>query len=142
MGDSKTRHATMLGVLARSQADALKPFAEELLMQIDDVAVVENRTGLVMLPMADTVEGTSFHLGEVLMSEAHIQALGHVGYAMRQGRDLEAAMAAAVIDVAWQAGVELKRIDIFIEKQSSALAIADDDQMRAVEATRVNMETF
>lgn len=142
MDDAQARHSTLLGILARSEASVLKGFAEELLTQIDDVTVIQNRTGLVMLPMADTVKGTSFHLGEVLMSEAHIQALGYHGYAMRRGRDLEAVMAAAVIDVAWQADLEVKRIDTFVEKQASLLAAADNEQMRAVEATRVSMETF
>ena len=65
-------HDAMLGVLARADADRLKAFAEPLLAGLPEVAVIENRTGLVMLPMRDTAQGTHFHLGEVLMSEARI----------------------------------------------------------------------
>ena len=142
MSETQSRHAQILNTLARASIPASKSFAEELLDNIGDVEVVQNRTGLVMLPMHDTVEGTSFHLGEVLVSEAHIKAMGKEGYGMRTGRDLEASMAMAVIDVAWQAGMAIDRIEAFVERQAKQQAKDDDDQMRAVEATRVNMETF
>ncbi|MGJ8527758.1 phosphonate C-P lyase system protein PhnG [Maritalea sp.] len=142
MADQQSRHSQILGILARAESATLKSFAEEILAEFIDVEVVQNRTGLVMLPMQDTVEGTSFHLGEVLVSEAHIKALELEGYGMRKGRDLEASMAMAVVDLAWQAKLKTDRIEAFIDTQANQLAQADDEQMRAVEATRVNMETF
>lgn len=142
MADQQSRHAFVLATLARGNDAEIKQFAEQLLADIDEVEVIKNRTGLVMLPMRDTVEGTAFHLGEVLVAEAHIRALGQEGYGMKTGRDLEAAMAIAVIDAAWQAGHELSIIDAFVAAQADAIAANDNERMRAVEATRVNMETF
>lgn len=142
MADQQSRHAFVLATLARGNDAEIKQFAEQLLADIDEVEVIKNRTGLVMLPMRDTVEGTAFHLGEVLVAEAHIRALGQEGYGMKTGRDLEAAMAIAVIDAAWQAGHELSTIDAFVAAQDDAIAANDNERMRAVEATRVNMETF
>lgn len=142
MADPKHRHAFVLETLARGNDAQIKQFAEQLLETIDDVEVLSNRTGLVMLPMRDTVEGTAFHLGEVLVAEAHIRALGHEGYGMQTGRDLEAAMAIAVIDAAWQAGHQLSGIDAFVAAQAEMIAANDNQRMRAVEATRVTMETF
>ncbi|TDQ67192.1 alpha-D-ribose 1-methylphosphonate 5-triphosphate synthase subunit PhnG [Maritalea mobilis] len=142
MADQQSRHAFVLATLARGNDAEIKQFAEQLLADIDEVEVIKNRTGLVMLPMRDTVEGTAFHLGEVLVAEAHIRALGQEGYGMKTGRDLEAAMAIAVIDAAWQAGHELSTIDAFVAAQADAIAANDNERMRAVEATRVNMETF
>jgi len=58
--------------LARSGEEALKSFGETLIPQLGALEVRKSQTGLVMLPMRDTAKGTSFHLGEVLVSEAHI----------------------------------------------------------------------
>lgn len=132
----------MLSVLARADAARLKSFAEPLVASLGDIEVIENRTGLVMLPMRDTAQGTHFHLGEVLMSEARIAAQGEEGFGMRRGRDLEAAMAMAVIDLAVALDVSRDACLQFIEVEAACQQAEDDATLRKVEATRVNMETF
>lgn len=72
-------HARLLDTLARADADRLVAFAEAVLPGLGPVEVVQSRTGLVMLPLRDTVQGTDFHLGEVLVAEAHIRAAGTEG---------------------------------------------------------------
>lgn len=94
-----------------------------------------------MLPMRDTVEGTDFHLGEVLVAEAHIRAAGTEGYGMIVGRDLGRAMAMAVVDAAASLG-QTPEIRRFLRGEADALAAADTARLREVEATRVDMETF
>jgi len=89
-----------LDTLARADAGRLKSFAETLLPDLGTLEVIQSRTGLVMLPMRDTAQGTAFHLGEVLVSEAHIRQGDTDGYGMRRGHDLEATMAMALIDLA------------------------------------------
>lgn len=135
-------HDAVLGVLARADAAPLTALAEALLPALGEIEVVENRTGLVMLPMTDTAQGTHFHLGEVLMSEAHIRVGEQQGYALRRGRDLEAAMAMAVIDLALAQGRGGDACAAFLRAQATAQADADRQTLRAVEATRVEMETF
>lgn len=135
-------HPDMLGVLARAEGASLKAFAETLIADLPEIEVIENRTGLVMLPMRDTAQGTHFHLGEVLMSEAHVLAAGQDGYGMRRGRDLEAAMAMAVVDLAVALGTAPASCAAFLERQSKAQVEADTETLRRVEATRVDMETF
>ncbi len=136
-------HAAMLGVLARARPERLKPFAETLLDSMGEITVLTNRTGLVMVPMRDTVANVDFHLGEVLVSEAHItDAAGHVGYGMLTGRDLERAMAMAVVDLRIAAFGQDIAIAGFIAEERAYLAAEDDARMRQVEATRVEMETF
>lgn len=137
-----TPHDDMLSVLARADADRLKAFAEPLIPLLGEIAVMQNRTGLVMLPMQDTAQGTNFHLGEVLVSEARITAAGHEGYGMRRGRDLEAAMAMALVDAAVAAGVAGAACAEFIAAEGAAQARADHDRLCRIEATRVDMETF
>jgi alpha-D-ribose 1-methylphosphonate 5-triphosphate synthase subunit PhnG len=137
-------HAHLLDTLARADDGALKTFAEDVLPLLGEIEVVQSRTGLVMLPMRDTVAGTDFHLGEVLVAEAHIRVKGGEteGYGMVIGRDLERAMAMAVIDAAAMAGADKERLAHFVEAQATRILAADEQRLRAVEATRVEMETF
>jgi alpha-D-ribose 1-methylphosphonate 5-triphosphate synthase subunit PhnG len=131
-----------LSTLARADAGRLKAFAETLIPDLGEIDVINNRTGLVMLPMRDTAQGTAFHLGEVLVSEAHIQAQASQGYGMRRGHDLEAAMAMAVIDLARSLGIATEACDRFWMAEAAELDASDANTLRRVEATRVNMETF
>lgn len=132
----------LLGTLARADSSRLKAFAESILPSLADIEVLYNRTGLVMLPMRDTAQGVAFHLGEVLVSEAHIRSNANIGYGMRCGYDLEASMAMALIDLAINSGVETASCYAFCEKEALYLNEADDEVLRHVEATRVEMETF
>jgi len=142
-GPERAGHAEALGVLARARPAPLKALAETLLEPMGDITVIANRTGLVMVPMRDTVENVDFHLGEVLVSEAHIvDAAGRQGYGMITGRDLERAMAMAVVDLALAADPEAAAIRRFIDSEHQHQAALDAALMRRVEATRVEMETF
>ncbi len=141
-GPAGLSHETMLSVLARCDAARLKAFAEPLIADLGDIEVIENRTGLVMLPMRDTAQGTHFHLGEVLMSEARIAAGGQEGYGMRRGRDLEAAMAMAVVDLSVTLGLAVDACRAFLDAEAGAQNKADQETLCRVEATRVDMETF
>lgn len=134
--------AALLDALALARPEGLKALAEDVLPALGRVEVVRSRTGLVMLPMRDTVRGTAFHLGEVLVAEAHIRAAGEEGYGMVVGRDLERAMAMAVLDAAWAAGMRRDEVAAFAEAEAARRDAEDDALLRRVEATRVEMETF
>lgn len=142
-GPDRPNHAQALTVLARARPEPLKALAEAMLDRLGDIAVIANRTGLVMVPMRDTVDNVDFHLGEVLVSEAHIaDAQGRLGYGMITGRDLERAMAMAVIDLSLTADPDAAAVTHFIETERQHQAALDDALLRRVEATRVEMETF
>lgn len=137
--------AEALEVLARCDRGRLAVLAEAILPGIEaggPLEVLQNRSGLVMLPMRDTVKLVDFHLGEVLVAEAHILQGKAQGYGMRTGRDLEAAMAMAVVDLAMALGKEPARINDFLAREQAGLEAANTERMRQVEATRVEMETF
>ncbi|MDP2739569.1 MAG: phosphonate C-P lyase system protein PhnG [Pseudorhodobacter sp.] len=134
-------HARLLAVLARADLARLIAFAETLLPQLGAVEVVQSRTGLVMLPMRDTVQGTDFHLGEVLVTEAHLRAAGAEGYGMVVGRNLERAMAIAVVDATAGRG-QTPDIRAFLHQEATVIAAADTARLHEIEATRVDMETF
>ena len=133
----------VLTILTHAPAEAIKPLAEEVIPQLGAITVLQNRTGLVMLPYRDSAEGTIFHLGEVLISEAHIRLEDGVeGYGMVMGRDLEQAMAVAVLDAALSAQIMTEDVLRFAADQAEAQRQADDLLLRQVQATRVEMETF
>jgi alpha-D-ribose 1-methylphosphonate 5-triphosphate synthase subunit PhnG len=131
-----------LSTLARADASRLKAFAETLIPDLGEIQVLQSRSGLVMLPMRDTAGGVAFHLGEVLMSEAHISQGATDGYGMRRGHDLEAAMAMALVDLALATNTRASDCAAFCADEAAALRSQDEDTLRRVEATRVNMETF
>jgi alpha-D-ribose 1-methylphosphonate 5-triphosphate synthase subunit PhnG len=133
-------HGQHLSVLARADAARIKAAAEGTLPSLGAIDVVTSRTGLVMLPLRDTVKGTDFFLGEVLVAEAHIRAGCLDGYGMVTGRDLERAMAMAVLDLA----LGLGNTDVldFIAAEARTQNAEDEARLRQIEATRVEMETF
>lgn len=142
-GQDRPGHAETLNLLARARPEGLKVLAESVLDRLGEITVIANRTGLVMVPMRDTVENVDFHLGEVLVSEAHIaDADGRIGYGMIAGRDLERAMAMAVIDLSLAIEPHADAVTQFMATERTHLAEIDDARMRRVEATRVEMETF
>ena len=141
----KFDHGTALGLLARAKPDEVKRVAETLLPDLGAIEVIKSRTGLAMLPCRDTAQGATFHLGEVLVAEAHIRQRGGAGcegYGACVGRDLEHAMAIAVLDAAAEAGVGVAMLADFVERQANKQARQDEALLRRVETTRVEMETF
>jgi len=132
----------LLSTLTRASAGAVKAFAETLLPELEPVEVLRNRTGLAMLPLRESAQGASFYLGEILLAEAHVRAAGAEGYAACLGRDLEQALALALIDAAHRAGVAGPAILAFAQAQAEALAAEEAELMREVGKTKVDLETF
>jgi len=137
-------HAQALDILAASRPEAIKACAEDILTDLGGVSVLANRTGLAMLPFVDTVRNTAFHLGEVLLAEAHIRVpdRGVEGYGAVTGRDLEHAMAIAVVDASIAAGHRTDLVLEFLDAEQRRQEESDRERLRKVEATRVQMETF
>lgn len=133
-----------LSVLSQAPASEVKQFADSLIPELDKIEVLHNRTGLAMLPMREPVQGATFYLGEVLLAEAHVRLTGKdiEGYAACLGRDVEHALAIALIDAANTAGLAQGMIADFVVAQAAKLKAADGHLLRQVEATRVEMETF
>lgn len=132
-----------LTILTHAPGDAVKALAEQVIPQLGEITVLQNRTGLVMLPYTDSAQGTVFHLGEVLVSEGHIRISGEIeGYGMVLGRDVEFALGVAVLDAALTAGIRVEPITAFLTEQQAEQQTADRDELRMVEATRIEMETF
>lgn len=132
-----------LTILTHAPAQTVKTFVEDVIPQLGDIDVLINRTGLVMLPYTDTSTGTRFHLGEALVSEAHVRiSSGVEGYAVCVGRDLQQSLAVALLDAALTADIMTSNIHAFIAAQHAAQQADDEQLLKKVEATRIEMETF
>lgn len=132
-----------LTILTHAPADTVKTFVEDVIPYLGEIDVLINRTGLVMLPYTDTSTGTHFHLGEALVSEAHVRiGSGAEGYAVCIGRDLQQALAVALLDAALTADIMAANIHTFIGEQQAAQQADDEQLLKQVEATRIEMETF
>jgi alpha-D-ribose 1-methylphosphonate 5-triphosphate synthase subunit PhnG len=138
------KQSEYLSVLTLAPAEEVKQFVEILLDDLGQISVLQNRTGLVMLPYRDTAQGSAFYLGEVLVAEAHVRLENYnaEGYGVCTGRDLEQALAVALLDAALQGNIETSRIELFISEQQQKQQTADDLLLKQVESTRVVMETF
>lgn len=136
--------AEILSILNNSNAEAIKTFTDNLLgsPEFQGLTVLENRTGLAMLPAVDSAQGTTFHLGEVLLSVARVRLGKSEGYNAVLGRDLEQALAIAILDAAWAEGIQTQPILEFVNTQKSLLESSDQLLLAQVESTRVQMETF
>jgi alpha-D-ribose 1-methylphosphonate 5-triphosphate synthase subunit PhnG len=130
-----------LSILCRAPAETVKLQAERLLATGGEVQVLRNRTGLLMQPMRESVEHSDFYLGEVLVCEAHVRFNGHEGYAVCLGRDVEQALAIALID-ATRTGAGDPLIEAFIAEQAELLAAEDAALGQAIAKTQVELETF
>jgi alpha-D-ribose 1-methylphosphonate 5-triphosphate synthase subunit PhnG len=89
--------------IAVAQASDLTPLADAVLADTE-VAVIRGPTaGMVMLQARESVEGSRFNLGEVLVTEALVAIGAHQGYALVQGMAHELALAGAICDAAVEA---------------------------------------
>jgi alpha-D-ribose 1-methylphosphonate 5-triphosphate synthase subunit PhnG len=133
-----------LSILNRANASEVKAFAEYLLPRLEPlgITVLNNRTGLVMLPATDSVQGTRFHLGEVLVAETHIQLGETEGYTARLGRDLECSLAIALLDAASTLPDFADEIMTFVNQYKAKHDTDDAILEQKIAETRVQMETF
>ncbi|HAO87907.1 MAG TPA: phosphonate C-P lyase system protein PhnG [Gammaproteobacteria bacterium] len=136
------QQSRLLSVLSTAPAAEVSTFADQLLANLPEVKVIENRTGLVMVPYTDTRKGATFHMGETLIAEARVSMESDEGYGACMGRDTQHALAIAVLDVACQSGHFLAEIEHFVTEQEAIQNQDEETLLKKVESTRVEMETY
>ncbi|MFN8440208.1 MAG: phosphonate C-P lyase system protein PhnG [Caldilineaceae bacterium] len=139
--------SSALSILTATPAEEVKQFVETLLARLPSVEVTNCRTGLAMLPFVDSVKGITFHLGETLLAEATVAVAGQTGYAACLGRDLEQAIAIAILDAVLQNSAEAVSMERpiileFINRAADAQQKQELELLRKIESTRVELETF
>lgn len=125
-------------ILAEGDAEPLVTLAEAVLATAEVAVVVPPRVGTLMLRLREPVAGEVFNAGEALVTEARVALGPHAGYAMRLGRDPEATLAAAVLDVAVEVGHPLTpEIGVLLADLESAADAREAAAWREVAPTRV-----
>lgn len=92
-------------IMARAEACELAPMARRVEERHPVSILKEPARTLVMLPMKEPERGTPFFLGELIATEAMVELEGTRGMGVCMGGDDDKALAMAVIDAAYNAGV-------------------------------------
>ena len=128
------RQSEYLRILSHAPGDQVKQIAERVLPYLGDVLALRDDTGLVMLPAADSPRSVGFHLGKILTAQAHVRlGSGVEGYGACIGRDLERAMALALLDAALVSGIMTEAIEAFISGQRVLQRRNDETLLRQIQ---------
>jgi len=105
--------------------------------------VEEARGGLVMMKMRETSKNSLFYIGELLVTEAKVQIEGSMGIGIIAGDDREAARDLAVIDAAFNAGLEeTSRWEESLLAEESRIAGREALEAARIDRTRVSFESM
>jgi alpha-D-ribose 1-methylphosphonate 5-triphosphate synthase subunit PhnG len=129
--------------LARLTDPELAELATLLTHRLDDVTVINGPTiGMIMARVVEDARNEIFNLGEILVTECHVQLGDDEGWAMLMGSRPTAALQAATIDAALAAdpaavqAVESRLLE-FVAGHDAILA----EQRAELAPTRVQFET-
>lgn len=122
-----------LRILSHAPGDQVKQIAERVLPYLGDVLALRADTGLFMQPAADSPRSVGFHLRKILTAQAHVRlGSGVEGYGGCIGRDLERAMAMALLDAALVSGIMTEAIEAFVDAQRALRSQKDETPLRQI----------
>lgn len=109
-----------------------------------EVKLVEQPSqGLVMVKVRETAQRSLFYLGEVLVSECKAQVEGSMGIGVVKGHDHELAYQLAIIDAAYQAGLQETRAwDQALRAEEARISTMRSQFFREIATTKVDFETM
>jgi alpha-D-ribose 1-methylphosphonate 5-triphosphate synthase subunit PhnG len=106
-------------------------------------AVDDPRGGLVMIQARETAKNGLFYLGELLVTEAKVQIEGRIGLGIIAGDDREAARELAVIDAAYNAGLEeTSGWDAMLIEEEARILSRERAEAERVARTKVAFESM
>jgi alpha-D-ribose 1-methylphosphonate 5-triphosphate synthase subunit PhnG len=105
--------------------------------------VDEPRGGLVMIKARETAKNGLFYIGELLVTEAKVQVEGRIGIGIIAGDEPEAARDLAIIDAAFNAGLEeASGWDERLLEEEARMLRREMDEAARVGRTRVVFESM
>ncbi len=130
-----------LEILAQADAAVLLLLAEEILATSEAEVIKQPETSLLMARANDSVTGSPFNLGEILVTESEVRLGNHIGYSLIMGEESERALAAAVIDAALEGGhASTSSIEEKLGQEESRLKMEKEKEFGLVAQTRVDFE--
>ena len=134
---------TRAELLAAATPAELTDLAERLMTAgLQGLTVVKPpKTGMVVMQVREPVAEERFFLGEVLVTECTVDVDGALGWAMREGDDRVAALAAAVLDaVVAAAHPAAPEVEALCERVSARRDAARLAEWNEIAATVVEFE--
>jgi len=122
-----------LEAISLSETAVLEDLADQVLETVEVEVARGPSIGLLMVRIEEPAERVQFNFVEVTVSEAEVTARGQRGYAMVMGREVEKALAGAILDLA----IELKHPSTPAIERRLAAALDREDERRAALVARV-----
>jgi alpha-D-ribose 1-methylphosphonate 5-triphosphate synthase subunit PhnG len=130
-------------VFIRGERALSKRFAAEV-RSTHHVTVLQNPDeGMVMLTVRESARNSLFHMGEVFVTEARVQVGEALGLGLVRGFDEELALDLAVIDAAYNGGLQI--VALWETELLNSLAVLqnrDKEDFEKVLATQVAFESM
>lgn len=94
----------------------------------------------LMVPVLDPVTKKKFYSGEVLITQAIVDIDGHKGWGMVMDKKADLALAVAICDAAFSAGIKQNEISALAETAAEALRIKLQEEAKKVASTKVSFD--
>lgn len=109
-----------------------------------EIKKLENpNTGLVMIKMRESAQKHLFYIGEVLVTECKVMLNNYIGLGILNGKQIKKSYYLAVIDAAYNAGIEeTKILDNFIMEKDNELKLIKMKNVQQILKTKVDFETL
>jgi alpha-D-ribose 1-methylphosphonate 5-triphosphate synthase subunit PhnG len=99
--------------------------------------------GLLLATVEESVEGSAFHPGEILVTTCEVRVNRRLGYAIILGDDADKARASAVLDAALQGEFpEREEILDALAEERRRLTVERHAERETVYSTRVHFDTL
>lgn len=126
-------------LLVESSLSIWEELAKKLASHYEVKIIQAPETCLVMMPARDSVEQSSFFLGELLVTEAVVEINGHRGYGLAMEDRPEHALTYAIIDAALNGNLpEAQEINVLVEQAQDEITSRLELEKRMIASTRVN----
>jgi alpha-D-ribose 1-methylphosphonate 5-triphosphate synthase subunit PhnG len=122
-----------LEAISLSETAVLEALADQVLETVEVEVARGPSIGLLMVRIEEPAERLQFNFTEVTVSEAEVTAGGQRGYAMVMGREVEKALAGAVLDLA----IELNHPSTSVIESRLSEALGREEARRAALIARV-----
>ncbi|MCL6459404.1 MAG: phosphonate C-P lyase system protein PhnG [Gorillibacterium sp.] len=130
-------------ILIEGTRDIPACFAQEIESKYQVRLIEQPNNGTVMVKMKETAQRSQFYLGEVFVTECKVKINQAIGLGIVQGHEPELAYQLAVIDAAYQAGLEETKpwTDVLLAEERAIVQGRMMINAKVLE-TKVNFETM
>jgi alpha-D-ribose 1-methylphosphonate 5-triphosphate synthase subunit PhnG len=128
-------------ICAEGDLQRLERIAEAVASRARVRVVKQPVTAMVMIGSADSLEGTPFRLGEVLVTECEVEVDGNLGYGCVIGDQPERSLFGAVVDAVLGSDHETRRdVEAMLEEEGGRLEDRRNLEERAAATTKVDFD--